>query len=168
MLLHKRRLFAALLLPLAIMASAWRCSPGDVQYWAYQTQGVVLTPEQATDIANQIPDHPAFCEEGGRGRNVKNCSMAYYMARNIGYTDADFLCLDYVIMRESGWHNVPNAAGGRAYGIPQALPGSKMATHGSDWHDNPITQIHWLLDYVEGRYGSPCSAKVWKIAHGWY
>lgn len=165
MLLHKRRLVAALLLPLTVMVSAWRCSPGDVQYWAYQTQGIVLTPEQSTEIANKIPDRPAFCEDAVV---PNNCSIAYYMALNKGYSDADFVCLDYIIMHESGWANVPNAAGGRAYGIPQALPGSKMATHGSDWHDNPITQIHWLLDYVEGRYGSPCSAKVWKIAHGWY
>lgn len=85
-----------------------------------------------------------------------------------GYTEAQFNCLDNVIMRESAWYNIPNAAGGSAYGIPQALPGRKMASHGADWHDNPATQIRWLLDYISGRYKDPCSAWKFKQAKGWY
>ena len=52
----------------------------------------------------------------------------------------------------------PSNSSSGAYGIPQALPGSKMASEGSDWQTNPATQIKWGLGYIEGRYGSPCKA----------
>ena len=55
-----------------------------------------------------------------------------------------------------------------AYGIPQALPGSKMATIASDWRTNPATQIIWGIEYMKKRYGSPCGAKGFKASHGWY
>jgi hypothetical protein len=55
-----------------------------------------------------------------------------------------------------------------AYGIPQALPGSKMASFGADWRTNPATQIRWGLDYVNTRYGTPCQAWSFKRWHGWY
>ena len=69
--------------------------------------------------------------------------------------------------RESGWrYNAENASG--AYGIPQALPGSKMASAGPDWQTNPTTQIKWGLGYIKGRYGSPCQAWAAWQAQGWY
>jgi hypothetical protein len=55
-----------------------------------------------------------------------------------------------------------------AYGIPQALPGSKMAAAGADWQSNAATQIRWGLGYIKARYGSPCSAWGFKQSHGWY
>jgi hypothetical protein len=55
-----------------------------------------------------------------------------------------------------------------AYGIPQALPGSKMATIASDWRTNPATQIIWGIEYMKDRYGSPCAAWSFKSANGWY
>ena len=55
-----------------------------------------------------------------------------------------------------------------AYGIPQALPAAKMASAGSDWRTNPVTQIRWGLDYIESAYGSPCAAESFKQGHGWY
>jgi hypothetical protein len=60
-----------------------------------------------------------------------------------------------------------NASSG-AYGIPQALPGSKMATAGADWETNAATQINWGLGYVNGRYGSPCGAWAHSESAGWY
>jgi hypothetical protein len=63
--------------------------------------------------------------------------------------------------------NATNRSSG-AYGIPQALPGSKMASAGSDWRTNPATQIIWGVNYMKGRYGSPCRAWTFKHAHGWY
>ncbi len=69
--------------------------------------------------------------------------------------------------RESGWRvNAANASG--AYGIPQALPGSKMATAGSDWQTSASTQIKWGLGYIKERYGSPCNAWAFWEGHGWY
>jgi hypothetical protein len=78
-----------------------------------------------------------------------------------------FGCLDSLWQRESGWSvSAANASG--AYGIPQALPGSKMASEGSDWRTNPATQIEWGLSYIRGSYGSPCGAWDFKQGHGWY
>jgi hypothetical protein len=69
--------------------------------------------------------------------------------------------------RESGWrYNAENPSG--AYGIPQALPGSKMATAGADWQTNPATQIKWGLGYIQSRYGTPCSAWAFEEANGFY
>ncbi len=85
-----------------------------------------------------------------------------------GYGDNQYSCFNYIIMRESMWKvNATNPSSG-AYGIPQALPGSKMASAGSDWRTNPATQIIWGIDYMKSRYGSPCEAKVFKASHGWY
>ena len=55
-----------------------------------------------------------------------------------------------------------------AYGIPQALPGSKMGTYGSDWRTNPVTQIKWGLGYIKGRYGKPCVAWDHWRNFNWY
>jgi transglycosylase-like protein with SLT domain len=85
-----------------------------------------------------------------------------------GYGSGQFSCFNNIIMRESKWDvNATNPSSG-AYGIPQALPGSKMATIASDWRTNPATQIIWGIEYMKDRYGSPCSAWGFKSSHGWY
>jgi len=85
-----------------------------------------------------------------------------------GYGSGQFDCFNNIIMRESKWDiNATNPSSG-AYGIPQALPGSKMATIASDWRTNPATQIIWGIEYMKDRYGSPCSAWGFKSSHGWY
>jgi hypothetical protein len=95
-------------------------------------------------------------------------SIAYNMLSSFGWSpSAEFSCLDNIYTRESGWRwNAQNASG--AYGIPQALPGSKMASAGADWLTNPATQIKWGLGYIQGRYGSPCGAWGFWQANGWY
>jgi len=85
-----------------------------------------------------------------------------------GYGSNQFDCFNSIIMRESMWRvNATNPSSG-AYGIPQALPGSKMASVGSDWRTNPATQIIWGIKYMKDRYGSPCGAWSFKSANGWY
>jgi hypothetical protein len=79
-----------------------------------------------------------------------------------------YSCYDKIIMRESKWNPYADNPHSSAYGIPQALPGSKMAAFGSDWRTNPVTQIRWGLDYVDKRYGTPCGAWGFKRWHGWY
>jgi hypothetical protein len=69
---------------------------------------------------------------------------------------------------ESGWNEHASNPGSGAYGIPQALPGSKMASAGPDWHNNAMTQISWGLGYVGARYGDPCKAWSFWQAHHWY
>ena len=81
--------------------------------------------------------------------------------------DDQFACLLSLWNRESGWRvNAANSSG--AYGIPQALPGSKMASAGADWQTNPATQIAWGLGYIAGRYGTPCGAWDHSESNGWY
>ena len=66
-----------------------------------------------------------------------------------------FGCLDSLYTRETNWRVDADNPSSSAYGIPQALPGSKMATAGADWATNPVTQIRWGLGYIQDRYGSP-------------
>lgn len=89
------------------------------------------------------------------------------MASNYGWGDDQFSCLVSLWNRESGWRvNAANSSG--AYGIPQALPGSKMSSAGADWETNPATQIAWGLGYISGRYGTPCGAWNHSESNGWY
>lgn len=77
-------------------------------------------------------------------------------------------CVDSLVSRESGWRvNATNATSG-AYGLPQALPGSKMAAMGPDWQTNPITQLRWMAQYVAKRYGGWCEALAFQMSRGWY
>jgi Transglycosylase SLT domain len=85
-----------------------------------------------------------------------------------GWGDGQFTCFDKIITQESGWNVSATNRSSGAYGIPQALPGSKMATAGADWQTNPATQIKWALGYVQGRYSTACGAWSFKSAHGWY
>lgn len=94
------------------------------------------------------------------------------VARNLlpdhDWSDSQFDCLDNLWTRESRWkYNADNPTSS-AYGIPQALPGYRMAEYGSDWRTNPITQIKWGLDYIEDAYGTPCGAWAHSEAKGWY
>ena len=85
-----------------------------------------------------------------------------------GWGDDQFNCLVSLWNKESGWRvNAENSSSG-AYGIPQSLPGSKMATAGDDWATNPATQIQWGLGYISGRYGTPCGAWAHSGDVGWY
>jgi len=77
-------------------------------------------------------------------------------------------CLDKLWTRESGWSTTASNRSTGAYGIPQALPGSKMSKYGDDWRTNPATQIKWGLDYIKGRYGTPCGAWSFFQSRGWY
>ena len=88
--------------------------------------------------------------------------------RMAGIDESDFGAANFIISRESGWrYNASNASSG-AYGLPQALPGSKMASAGADWQTNPITQLRWFNSYCKGRYGSIQGAYEFWQANHWY
>lgn len=78
-----------------------------------------------------------------------------------------FGCLDRIFHFESGWRVKAGNPNG-AYGIPQAFPGYKMRSAGSDWLTNPMTQVKWGLSYIRARFGTSCNAWAFKQAHGWY
>ena len=78
-----------------------------------------------------------------------------------------FPCLEKLWSKESGWNERAGSPSG-AYGIPQALPGTKMSSFGSDWQTNPATQIKWGLSYIKSRYSTPCGAWQHFQSNGWY
>lgn len=98
-----------------------------------------------------------------------NRGLGQHMADAIyGWNGNQWSCLAELWNHESGWRtNAGNPTSG-AYGIPQALPGSKMASAGADWRTNPVTQIQWGLGYIKGRYGSPCNAWAHFLNSNWY
>jgi hypothetical protein len=85
-----------------------------------------------------------------------------------GWGDDQFSCLNLLWNRESGWRVQAENPWSGAYGIPQALPGEKMASAGLDWRTNGATQISWGLSYIDARYGSPCGAWDHSERNGWY
>jgi hypothetical protein len=95
-------------------------------------------------------------------------STAYNLMASFGFSPKTYFgCLVDIWNRESGWrYDAENASG--AYGIPQALPGSKMASAGADWQTDPATQIRWGLGYIKAIYGNPCSAWAFEEANGYY
>lgn len=95
-------------------------------------------------------------------------AIARSMMGSYGWGDGEFSCLQSLWNRESGWNYQAENASSGAYGIPQALPGSKMSSVADDWSTNPSTQITWGLGYISGRYGSPCSAWAHSESVGWY
>jgi hypothetical protein len=94
-------------------------------------------------------------------------SIARQMLAARGWS-GQFGCLNALWQRESGWNSRAMNPSSGAYGIPQSLPGSKMASAGSDWRTNPATQIRWGLSYIASRYGTPCGAWAHSQSHGWY
>lgn len=94
--------------------------------------------------------------------------IARALLPEFGFSSDQFGCLDSLWTRESGWRVDADNPTSSAYGIPQALPGSKMSSAGSDWATNPATQIRWGLGYIQSRYGSPCSAWGHSESHNWY
>ncbi|MET9803440.1 transglycosylase SLT domain-containing protein [Streptomyces sp. NPDC006368] len=79
-----------------------------------------------------------------------------------------FQCFSNIVDHESDWNYRAQNPSSGAYGLVQALPGSKMASAGADWQTNPATQIKWGLNYMNDRYGSPCGAwNFWQANH-WY
>ncbi|MFE2726270.1 transglycosylase SLT domain-containing protein [Kitasatospora sp. NPDC059327] len=90
------------------------------------------------------------------------------IAQQIVGSDAQFQCFSQIVKRESGWDYTATNKSSGAYGLVQALPGTKMASAGADWRTNPATQIKWGLNYMNSRYGSPCGAWSFWQSHHWY
>ncbi|QGV78803.1 lytic transglycosylase domain-containing protein [Streptomyces ficellus] len=89
------------------------------------------------------------------------------MARQMVPGD-QFQCFSNIVDHESTWNYRAQNPSSGAYGLVQALPGSKMASAGADWQTNPATQIKWGLNYMNERYGSPCGAWDFWQANNWY
>jgi hypothetical protein len=118
------------------------------------------TQQQA---AQQTTAQPATSAPSGSPQQI-----AEQMLSQFGWSSSQFSCLQPLWALESGWNIYASNPGSGAYGIPQALPGSKMASAGPDWQSNAATQIRWGLSYIQGTYGSPCAAWSHEEADGWY
>jgi hypothetical protein len=143
------------------------------------TLTVVAEPRLASpaEVAAADPGNGAGAAAGGGGvvyvastppdPNTAQ-AIAYNMMQSFGFSPQTYFgCLLNLWNRESGWvYDAENASG--AYGIPQALPGSKMASAGADWQTDPATQIKWGLGYIKQIYGNPCNAWAFEEANGYY
>jgi hypothetical protein len=120
-------------------------------------------PQAASRSAEREPAPEPAPAPSGDPRSIARSMLSSY-----GWGQDQFGCLDSLWMKESGWNASAMNPSSGAYGIPQSLPGNKMASAGSDWQTNPATQIRWGLGYIDGRYGSPCAAWAHSQAVNWY
>jgi hypothetical protein len=126
--------------------------------------------QAAQQSSQQQPSQPSAPPPASSAPPVPSGSaqqIALGMLGSYGWSSGQFSCLDSLWNQESGW-NVEASNPSGAYGIPQALPGSKMASAGPDWQTDAATQIRWGLGYIKGTYGSPCNAWAHEEADGWY
>jgi hypothetical protein len=132
------------------------------------TEPVEAVVIQGTGDPNNIAVAMATAE-GKTGTKSGNKEFAQiYINQEFGWGEKQFACLETLWFRESNWnHKATNPVTG-AYGIPQSLPGRKMATFGDDWRTNPVTQMKWGADYIEDRYDTPCEALDFFYDRNWY
>ncbi len=152
--------------PLSPTASAALRSRGEGQA-SRSDRRAAVDPRKAALLRNESRSggQVSRTEElgGGDPRTIARVLMPQF-----GFAADQFGCLDSLWTKESGWDVHADNPTSSAYGIPQALPGSKMATAGADWVDNPATQIRWGLGYIEAVYGSPCGAWAHSQSVNWY
>ncbi|TDC84652.1 lytic transglycosylase domain-containing protein [Actinomadura sp. 7K507] len=146
----------------------------------YDGKGVDLRPK-GEPIPTKTPEKKDDDDGGGGGGSGGGAPagdpvpageaqrIAKGMMPSFGFSgDGQFGCLVKLWDKESGWNSRAKNPSSGAYGIPQALPGSKMASAGSDWETSAKTQIKWGLGYIKDRYGTPCGAWEHSQNVGWY
>jgi hypothetical protein len=132
--------------------------------------------ERATEINEMVDERSK--EKPSRSKNRERISDSNveankafaksYMESKYSWGEDQYSCLVNLWNRESGWRHTADNPTSSAYGIPQSLPGSKMASAGADWRTNPETQIKWGLKYIKHRYETPCGAWGAFKQKGWY
>ncbi|WP_448059267.1 aggregation-promoting factor C-terminal-like domain-containing protein [Cellulomonas hominis] len=126
-----------------------------------------ITVEPVTQVVRvgtkELPDPAVVAVAPGSAQETGK-----QLAAERGWGDDQFACLLPLWSAESGWSTTAENRSSGAYGIPQALPGSKMASVADDWRSSATTQITWGLNYIAGRYGTPCGAWSSFQSKGWY
>lgn len=102
------------------------------------------------------------------GTNVKPTGGHQNWMKQAGFSPSEYAAIDYIVNHESSWNPQAVNPSSGAYGLPQSLPASKLASAGSDWRTNPITQLKWMRNYVNERYGGANGALSFWKAHNWY
>lgn len=132
---------------------------------ARQAEEVAKRNREAASRSEQRTSYPvpSSCGEFSGNRAI-GCALLL----EAGFGLEQMPCLERLWTKESGWNELSRNRSSGAYGIPQALPGEKMAEYGSDWETNPVPQIKWGLNYIRNRYGDPCGAWSFFQANNWY
>jgi hypothetical protein len=120
---------------------------------ARQSQAAARSQSRSTKPGVDAGPVPESCAAYS-GNKAIGCTMLL----QAGFGLDQMPCLAKLWDKESGWRTTASNGSSGAYGIPQAYPGSKMAAYGDDWKTNPATQIAWGLNYIKGRYKTPCGA----------
>ncbi|MDH6607602.1 uncharacterized protein YdbL (DUF1318 family) [Streptomyces sp. SAI-208] len=129
--------------------------------------------EAAEQAAKEAKERAEAKEKASRSASSFPVQSSYTVAQIQAMAasmvpSGQFQCFSNIVDHESSWnYRAVNASSG-AYGLFQALPGSKMSSVGADWQTNPATQIKWGLNYMDSRYGSPCEAWSFWQANHWY
>lgn len=125
---------------------------------------------KAAGVLPWITKHitPLTEDSGSGGTSAAPTGSHKHWLEQAGIPVSQFGAYNSIITPESGWNPKIHNPSSSAYGLPQALPGSKMASAGSDWKTNPITQLKWMKGYVKGRYGGINQALSFRKSHGWY
>ena len=126
-------------------------------------QAAAQAAAQAAQAAQAAAQLAAANTPDGARATARSLAASMY-----GWGDDQYQCLDSLWSKESGWRVDASNGGSGATGIPQALPGSKMASAGADWATNAATQIKWGLGYIAGSYGTPCAAWSHSQSSNWY
>ncbi len=126
----------------------------------------ILAHRQAHQVPAHRQAHRAASSAPAASGSAR--SIAKRVLASFGWSTSQFSCLEPLWAGESGWNVTASNPSTGAYGIPQALPASKMASTGPDWRTSAVTQIRWGLTYIKGTYGSPCAAWSHAQADGWY
>ncbi|WP_029150548.1 hypothetical protein [Microbacterium indicum] len=134
---------------------------------AYEAEQKKKAEEQAAKEAEEAAAAAEALAEANTVEGAK-ATATQMAADDYGWGSDQFACLDSLWTKESGWNYQASNASSGAYGIPQALPGSKMGTIASDWETNASTQIAWGLQYIAASYGTPCSAWAHSQSVNWY
>jgi len=149
----------------AAKAAAAKAAAAKAAAKAAAAQAAAAQRQSAQEQAaqQQAAQQPAASTPSGSPQQI-----AEQMLSQFGWSSSQFSCLQPLWAHESGWNVYASNPSSGAYGIPQALPGSKMASAGPDWQSDAATQIRWGLQYIQGTYGSPCAAWSHEEADGWY
>lgn len=149
------------------VAGAYETAVARDGYDAYVKEKPKPKPVVKDDASNERSGSPSAPAAGTPDPGSAK-AIAFDMVTARGWGADQYNCLVSLWQKESGWNVYAHNGSSGAYGIPQALPGSKMASAGPDWQSNAATQISWGLGYISGRYGSPCGAWGHSQAMGWY
>lgn len=141
---------------LALVQAASVAAPGERDGFAAEAPPPPPAPALASAPAVGVPD-PGTAQ-----------AIGHDMVLAMGWDENEWNCLYALWARESNWNAYSHNPSSGAYGIPQAVPGEKMASAGADWATNPETQIRWGIAYISGRYGTPCGAWQHSEESGWY